>query len=54
MNESHHEKFAICVQKGIDATKEIENIDSIIDLIERTLDSMYEEEKRLTQSLPID
>ncbi len=54
VKESPHEKIVGYIRKGIDGTKEIKNIDSIIYLIEQTLDSMYKEEKRLTQSLPID
>ena len=36
----------------IDVTAEFRNIDSIIELIEQSLDGMYEEEKKLAAALP--
>ena len=45
-------KIAGHSQNIIHGTEEMRNLDSIIDLIEQTLDSMYEEEKRLEQRLP--
>ena len=46
-------KYASRVQKAIRGTEELSNIDSIIELIEQTLDSMYIEVKRLEAALPI-
>ena len=47
-------KTAGSVQNVIYGSEEIENVDTIIDMIERILDQMYIEEKKLEQSLPID
>ncbi len=46
-------KYASRVQKAIRGTEELSNIDSIIELIEQTLDSVYIEVKRLETALPI-
>ena len=40
------------VQNTIHGTEEMRNLDSIIDLIEQSLLSMYEEERQLEQQLP--
>ncbi|XOF34259.1 MAG: hypothetical protein ACL93V_02900 [Candidatus Electrothrix sp. YB6] len=54
VEESPYGKIAGYVRNVVHGTEELENIDSIIDLIEQTLDSMYEEEEKLKQKLPID
>jgi hypothetical protein len=46
-------KYASRVQKAIRGTEELSNINSVIELIEQTLDSMYIEVKRLETALPI-
>jgi hypothetical protein len=45
-------KFVGTVQNVIHGTEELSNIDAIIDLIEKTLENMYVEEKRLEALLP--
>ena len=54
VEESAYGKVAGYVRNVIHGTEELEHIDSIIDLIEQTLDSMHEEEEKLKQELPID
>ena len=46
-------KFVGIIQNVVWGTEELANIDSIIELIEKTLDKMYIEEKRLESLLPI-
>jgi hypothetical protein len=46
-------KYASRVQNAIRGTEEFSNIDSIIELIEQSLDNMYIEAKRLEAALPI-
>ncbi|OGQ53216.1 MAG: hypothetical protein A3J24_02295 [Deltaproteobacteria bacterium RIFCSPLOWO2_02_FULL_53_8] len=48
-----YEKSVIIAQNIIHGTEEFCNIDDIVDLIERTLDSMYIEVKRLEETLPL-
>ena len=48
-----HGKIAGQVRNIVYGTEELANIDSIIDLIEQTLDRMYEEVKMLKQQLPV-
>jgi hypothetical protein len=47
-----HGKISGTVQNKIVGTEEFSNIDKIIDLIEKTLESMYVQEKLLEQELP--
>lgn len=47
-----HENIVSILQNTIYGTEEISNIDTIIDLIEKTLVTMYEKEKLLEQQLP--
>jgi hypothetical protein len=44
---------AFIAQNVIHGAMELANIDSIIDLIEKTLDPMYVEAKRLEKQLPL-
>jgi hypothetical protein len=46
-------KYASRVQNAIRGTEELSNIESIIELIEQSLDSMYIEAKRLEAESPI-
>ena len=46
-------QYALIAQNVIHGAMELTNIDSIIDLIEKTLDSMYVEVKRLEKQLPL-
>lgn len=48
-----HGKIAGTIQNGIDSTREFSNIDAIIDLIEKTLESMYVKEELSKQELPL-
>jgi hypothetical protein len=45
-------KTALLLLNVINVTTELKNIDSIIELIEQSLDGMYEEEKKLEAALP--
>jgi hypothetical protein len=44
---------ALIAQNVIHGAMELTNIDSVIDLIEKTLDPMYVEVKRLENQLPL-
>ena len=44
---------AFIAQNVIHGAMELTNIDSVIDLIEKTLDPMYVEVKRLEKQLPL-
>ena len=46
-------KIVTRVQNGICGTEELSNIDAVIDLVEQSLDSMYEKVKQLEAELPI-
>lgn len=46
-------KFVGVVQNVITGLEELGSIDSIIDLVEQTLESMYEETRRLEADLPV-
>jgi hypothetical protein len=46
-------KYASRVQNAIRGTEELSNIDSIIELIEQTLDNMYIEVEQLQAALPL-
>jgi hypothetical protein len=46
-------KYVSRVQNAMRGTEEFSNINSIIELIEQSLDSMYIEAKRLEVALPI-
>jgi hypothetical protein len=52
VEKSEHGKSANIVQNVILGTEEFENIDAIINLIEQSRDSMYEQEKILEAALP--
>jgi hypothetical protein len=54
VKDSPRGKIAGYVQNVIRGTEEMQNLDSIIDLIERTLDSMYEKDDKLKQNLPVE
>lgn len=45
-------KIVSLCQNAISVAAELRNIDSIIELIEQSLDGMYEEEKKLEAALP--
>jgi hypothetical protein len=49
--QTSHGQHASIVQNVIHRTEELSNIDMIIDLIEKTLDNMYVEAKRLENQL---
>jgi len=53
VKNSPHGKIVGTGQNKIYGTEELSNIDTIIDLIERTLDSMYVEAERLAAALPV-
>ena len=46
-------QYALIAQNVIHGAMELTNIDSVIDLIEKTLDSMYVEIRRLEKQLPL-
>ncbi len=48
-----HGKYVSTSQNVIFDAEELPKIDLIIDLIEQTLDAMYEEERRLQEELPL-
>lgn len=48
-----HGKYVSTSQNVIFDAEELSNIDLIIDLIEKTLDAMYEEERRLREELSL-
>jgi len=52
VEDTQHGKIASIGQNIIYGTEELSNIDTIIDLIEQTLENMYVESKRLEQELP--
>ena len=52
ITNTEHGRFVQMGQNVIYGTEELPNIDAIIDLIEKTLDSMYIEVKRLEAALP--
>ena len=52
VEETKQGKIATRVRNVIHGTAELSNIDKIIDLIEKTLDRMYEEADRMEQQLP--
>lgn len=54
VEETKQGKIATQVQNVIYGTEELSNIGEIIDLIEQTLDRMYEEADRMEQRLPLD
>lgn len=51
VENSSYGKIAIRCENTINVTAELRNIDSIIELIEQSLDNMYEEEKKLKAAL---
>lgn len=54
VTEAKQGKIATQVRNKIYGTEELSNIDEIIDLIEGTLDRMYDEADRMEQQLPLD
>lgn len=54
VTEAKQGKIATQVRNMIYGTEELSNIDEIIDLIEKTLDRMYEEADWMEQQLPVD
>jgi hypothetical protein len=52
IDNTKYRKFVSISQNIIRGTEEFPNIDDIIDLIEQTLDSMYEKAKQLEAELP--
>lgn len=50
--EGNHRKYAGISKNIIDGTEKLKRIDDIIDLIEKTLDSMYVRAKQLKAELP--
>lgn len=54
VENSSYGKIAILCENRINVTAELCNIDSIIELIEQSLDGMYEEEKKLEAALSPD
>lgn len=53
ISDTPHGKKAIRLQNKILGTEELSNIDAIIDLIEESLNSMYEKAKQLEAELPV-
>ncbi len=45
-------KLASQVRSGIDPLEELKNLDEIIELVEQTLERMYEEAEQMEQALP--
>lgn len=54
VENSSYGKIAILCENKINVTAELHNIDSIIELIEQSLDGMYKEEKKLEAALSPD